>query len=145
MPAKKTDPSGVCTVSQMAKTLNLSRARFYQLVKSRVFPPPAYDRETRQPVYPSRLQGICIEVRETGIGMNGQYIRFYKPGKQAKPRGDHKKLLFILQRLGLNVTIQQLKRALTQLDFPATGAITEDPGAIRTLYQHLYKDCQKGV
>ena len=145
MPSKKTNLSGICTVTQMAKTLNLSRARFYQLVQNAVFPPPAYDRETKQPVYPPRLQGICVEVRETGIGLNGQYIRFYKPTRTAKPRGEYKELINTLDRLGLKVSIQQLRRALSQSELPAPKAILEDPAMIRELYQRLYAGCQKGV
>ena len=145
MPSKKTNLSGICTVTQMAKTLNLSRARFYQLVQSCVFPPPAYDRETRQPVYPPRLQGICLEVRETGIGLNGQYIRFYRPAKVAKPRGLYKELINTLHRLGLKVTVQQLKRTLSQLEVPTPKTILDDPAMLRVLYQRLHSDCQKGV
>jgi hypothetical protein len=42
-------------VSEMARMVGLSRARFYQLRKAGVFPLPVYDVATRRPVYTEEL------------------------------------------------------------------------------------------
>ena len=66
----------VCSVTQMAKKLGLSRARFYQLQETCVFLPPAYDLYSKRPFYPLSLQERCLEIRKTGIGYNGRPIIF---------------------------------------------------------------------
>ena len=45
------DLKAVCTVTELAKKLDLSRARFYQLLKMGIFPKPAYCIRTRRPIY----------------------------------------------------------------------------------------------
>jgi hypothetical protein len=52
----------VVTVSEMARMVGLSRARFYQLVEAGVFPPPVYCVSTRRPMYVEELQTICLTV-----------------------------------------------------------------------------------
>jgi hypothetical protein len=42
----------VVSVSEMARMVGLSRARFYQLQQAGVFPLPVYDVASRRPVYP---------------------------------------------------------------------------------------------
>jgi len=64
----------VCSVTEMAGKLGLSRARFYQLQKTGVFPAPVYCVRTKRPLYPLDLQQECLDTRKTGIGHNGQPI-----------------------------------------------------------------------
>ena len=142
---KDNDRRGVCTVSQMASKLELSRARFYQLLKSDVFPPPAYCCLTQKPVYPARLQEICIEIRKTGIGFNGQLIRFYRQRKNIKPKPEHKQIAAILREMGLTVTAHQVKKALAQLKVSATSTMTADAELIGRLFKHFYAERQNGV
>jgi hypothetical protein len=78
----------VCSVRQMADHLRLSRERFYQLQKAGVFPPPVYDIATKRPFYPLDLQQICLQIRKTGVGFNGQAVLFNTPRNRSKPR-DH--------------------------------------------------------
>ena len=72
-----TEQQSVCSVSQLAKKLRLSRARFYQLQHTGIFPPPVYCLYTKRPLYTERLQEQCLEIRRTGIGRNGRPIIFY--------------------------------------------------------------------
>lgn len=69
--------SSACSVAQMAAKLGLSRARFYQLQNQGIFPPPAYLVTTKRPFYPGHMEQQCIEIRKTGIGLNGQPVIFY--------------------------------------------------------------------
>ena len=71
------DFKAVCSVTELAKNLDMSRARFYQLQKVGVFPEPVYCVYTKRPFYTMGLQEKCLEIRETGIGHNGRPIIFY--------------------------------------------------------------------
>ena len=105
------------SVSEMARVLNMSRARFYELVKAGVMPHPCYLIRTRKPFYPSELQSICISVRSQGQGINGEPVVFYanrgtltkRPSKpkarskpKAKPNPMLETLLSGLKQLGVN-------------------------------------------
>ena len=57
------------TVTEMARMVGLSRARFYQLVNEGVFPPPVYSVRTRRPIYVEDLQKVCLEVRHRNCGV----------------------------------------------------------------------------
>ena len=50
------DFKAVCSVTELAKKLDLSRARFYQLQKVCVFPEPVYCIRTKRPFYPMDIQ-----------------------------------------------------------------------------------------
>lgn len=80
------------SVTEMARLVGLSRARFYQLVKDGVFPHPLYSIHTRRPYFSEEMQQVCLEVRKRNCGINGKPILFYSPrhplGSQPKP-GDH--------------------------------------------------------
>jgi len=85
------DTKAVVTVSEMAKMVGLSRARFYQLVEAEVFPAPVYQLSNRRPVYVEELQKVCLEVRRRNCGINGQPVLFYAKGPgSAKPTGRQK-------------------------------------------------------
>ena len=142
---KDCDLQSICTVSQMANKLSLSRARLYQLINDGVFPPPAYCCLSKKPVYPSRLQEACLEIRKTGIGWKGQLVRFYKHRKKAKPKPEHKEVRAILQKMGLSVTISQVRKASRRLGLSIASEESINGETIRKLFKHFYGDCQKGV
>jgi len=64
------------SVSEMARMVSLSRARFYQLVGT-AFPHPVYDVVTRRPIFTEELQEVCLEVRRRNCGIDGKAILFY--------------------------------------------------------------------
>jgi hypothetical protein len=66
----------VVSVTEMARMVGLSRARFYQLQGTKL-PMPVYDVATRRPVYTEELQLICLEVRRRNCGIDGKPILFY--------------------------------------------------------------------
>jgi hypothetical protein len=67
----------VVSVTEMARMLGLSRARFYQLQKAGVFPAPVYSLSNRRPIYVEELQKMCLEVRRKNFGVNGRPVLFY--------------------------------------------------------------------
>jgi len=143
--AKNCDLQSICTVSQMASRLGLSRARLYQLIDDGVFPPPAYCCLSKKPIYPSRLQKTCLEIRKTGIGWNNQLVRFYRQRKKAKPKPEYKQLTAILRKLGLSVTISQVRKASKRLGLSIASEESINDETIRKLFEYLCGDCLKGV
>ena len=128
----------VVTVSEMARMVGLSRARFYELVEAGVFPTPVYCVSTRRPMYVEELQTMCLNVRRRNCGVNGKPVLFYarghrtttptvKPSKQpvAKPKTTvaHADLIDGLSTLGLFATPAQVGEAVAASTRPgSTGA-----------------------
>jgi hypothetical protein len=116
------------SVSEMAKMVGLSRARFYQLIGS-AFPSPVYDVATKRPYFSPELQQACLEVRRQNQGIDGKPILFHrqrreiapaspkKPKRKAAPNDLHyTELLGGLKSLGLaGVTAKQVETAMKSL------------------------------
>jgi len=77
MPEPIQPEKAIVTVAELARTLGLSRSRFYQLVTSGVFPVPKRNADTQRPFYDVEGQQACLEVRRRNCGVNGQPILFY--------------------------------------------------------------------
>lgn len=135
------------TVAEMARMVGLSRARFYQLMKQGVFPPPKMNQSKNRPFYDEELQKVCLEVRRKNYGVNGQVVLFYArrqeiapnkgKAKQAVPKKQpHAELIESLKALGLTVTATDTQTAMKEL-FPG-GLVNSDHGEIvRTVFLHL--------
>jgi hypothetical protein len=141
----------VVTVTEMARMVGLSRARFYQLVESGVFPTPVYCVSSRRPMYVEEQQEICLEVRRRNCGVNGKPILFYarghrlptpavKPSKPAitkpKPTANHTELIDGLSALGLSVNSAQVSEAVAEL-FPAGLNGTDRGQVLRTVFLRI--------
>jgi hypothetical protein len=147
MKDKKMFTKAVVSVSEMAAALDLSRARFYQLLDAQILPQPVYDLRTHRPVYPQDLQEKCLAVRQTGIGSNGQYILFYSArknnGTKTKPSvpkkvSKYQDIRDALTTMGLEVTDEQVSKAVADV-FP-DGIENRDQGiVIRELFRHFKK------
>ena len=147
---KLTNMKPMVSVGEMAKLLGHSRARFYQLQGS-VYPLPIYDIRTKRPYYDIILQQICYEIRETGIGWNGQLILFYAPRntsmmnhrrscKPDNPTGknhsQYQEYVDTLSNMGLDVSEKQVKEAVQKL-YPS-GIEQEEIGVvIRELFRYF--------
>lgn len=135
----------VCSITDMANALQLSRARFYQLLNSGHLPQPIYDINTRRPYYNLDLQEQCLRVKASGIGINGQYVLFYSPRQKpqngsVKPnrkKGDkYLEITDTLNVMGIEVSGQQVEQAIRQL-YPQ-GTIGKDDGLIvRELFRFM--------
>jgi hypothetical protein len=147
MKDKKMPTKAVVSVSEMAAALDLSRARFYQLLDAQILPQPVYDLRTRRPVYPQDLQEKCLAVRQTGIGSNGQYMLFYTPRKNTgsapkksvqKKVSKYQDIREALTTMGLDVSEEQVSKAVADV-FPE-GIENKDQGiTIRELFRHFKK------
>jgi hypothetical protein len=145
--------SGV-SVSDMARTVGLSRQRFHQLMKAGVFPEPLRDEATGRPYYDGPGQAQCVEVRRRNCGVNGKVVLFYArrqpglapapPARLAKPRPasaePHADVLDGVRALGLaQATAAQVAGVVTDL-FPG-GTVGLPVGeVIRAVFLRLRKD-----
>jgi hypothetical protein len=141
------------TVTEMAKLVCLSRARFYQLVNEGVFPPPVYCVRTRRPIYVEDLQKVCLEVRQRHCGVNGRPVLFYsarttgpvKPRKTVtpKPKVQYPEVLAAVRALGLAVTSDEVAQAVKSLYPNGLGSIGQ-PEVIRAVFLHLQRRDRSG-
>lgn len=138
----------VVSVAEMARMCGLSRARFYQLVQTGVFPPPLYSIETRRPFFTEEMQEVCLEVRRRNSGINGRPVMFYarrfgssvvpKPKRTPTTKSkQHADLIEGLKALGLaTVTAAQVEAALEKC-FPSGNGSLDEATILRTVFLHL--------
>lgn len=137
----------IVTVSEMARMCGLSRARFYQLQKAGIFPPPVYDLSTRRPIYVEDMQQVCLEVRKRNCGVNGKPVLFYcrggnprplvSKGRKQKPKPEkHAELIDALVDLGISVTAVQVGQAVKEL-FPTGIEGTDQAEVVRAVFLRL--------
>jgi len=140
------DLGAICSVTEMAAKLRLSRARFYQLVEMAVFPPPVR-LGTRRPFYPADLQEKCLEIRKTGVAFNGLPVLFNRRRKKSRRRSMHGAqydgLVTALKNMGLEVSGRTVKHAVHVL-YPA-GLAENQNELLRDLFRYFTKDRQKSV
>ena len=92
----------------MCRLLKMSRSQFYWHVKRGTFHAPLYLASNKRPYFTASMVEDNLRARETGVGVNGEYVIFYErqptgtktEGK--KPKADHSALLEGLRSLGLN-------------------------------------------
>ena len=147
MPDLQPSTKSVVTVSEMADLCQLSRSRFYDLTEAGVFPKPVRHPSSKRPMYDRDLQEKCLEIRETGIGMNGQPVLFNRKPKKGpmplrrkaeekKPDADHADLLGALKGLGLTTTAQAVNEAIAAL-YPNGPTGIDQGDLVRKVFIHL--------
>ena len=136
----------IVTVTEMARMVGLSRARFYQL-QGTAFPLPVYDVSTRRPIYVEEQQKVCLEVRRRNCGIDGKPVLFYARRPEPRPMAaatrrprakkskneSHADLIEALKSLGLVATTDQVASALKEM-FPNGVAGIEQSEVIRTVF-----------
>src|SRR5262249_44895649 len=142
------ETKAVVTVSEMARMVGLSRARFYQLVREGVFPEPTYDEG--RPVYTEDQQQVCLEVRRKHRGIDGRPVLFYARRRATEPARSKKRaaplparnkdlasLLDGLNALGLTTaTAAQVVEVTKQL-FPQGTGNLDQAEVLRAVFLHL--------
>jgi len=145
------ETKAIVTVSEMARMVGLSRARFYQLQRGGIFPPPERDAETGRPFYGEANQKVCLEVRRRNCGINGKPVLFYarrvpltpptsktRAAKAPTPKTEqHPELIEALQALGLNgVTPAQVGATVKEV-FPQGVAGVDQAEVVRSVFLHM--------
>lgn len=143
----------VISVTEMARMVGLSRARFYQLKAEGIFPEPETDQVSGRPVYTQELQRQCVHVRRTNCGANGKPIVFYSrrrdygtsktamPKKTSIPKSapKHAALIEGLRSLGLpSVGSREVDEAIARL-FPDGTAKVDPSEVLRAVFVHLQR------
>ncbi len=138
------------SITDMARMVGLSRARFYQLMGS-TFPWPLYDVATRRPFYTEELQQICLEVRRRNCGIDCRPVLFYAPRQHigstaprrsvkkaaASANDQHDDLLNGLRALGLvTITAAQVAAAIKEL-YPAGVNGVNQGEVLRAVFLHV--------
>jgi len=146
MNVEKAPAKLVVSVSEMARMCDLSRSRFYVLLLSGIFPRPVQNASCKRPHYDLELQAKCLEIRRTGIGLNGLPVLFNRKasGQSPKPRGprapsgQHAELVEALKSLGLAATAEEVGLAIREVFPDGTGG-TDQVEVIKALFLHLQR------
>ena len=134
----------IVSISEICQMIQLSRARYYQLVNSGFFPKPLIDDRSKRPYYDAALQKQILEARETGIGADGSYMLFYSTrkketvshSKKRKIDPVTKELGEMLESMGLETAFEEVQKALEELYPDGTEGI--DQGLVtRELYRYF--------
>lgn len=144
---KKKNSKQIFSVREVCDELQISRARYYQLMEQDVFPPPVYDIQTRQPLYTAPLKEKCEEIRQTGIGWNGRYVLFYSPRKKSNYSNNGRKttsnnnseydeLLSLLSQMGIEISHKEVNEAVQEL-FPSGIEDTEIGLVAREVFRYV--------
>src|ERR1043165_843088 len=150
------ETKAIVTVSEMARMVGLSRARFYQLQKTGVFPAPIY--QTGRPVYTEEQQQVCLEVRRKNRGVNGEPVLFYARRRGAPPAKFKKPattppasrdktiadLLDGLNALGLTTATAAQVVEVTKELFPKGTAGLDQAEVLRAVFLHLNRQNSSG-
>jgi len=140
------------SICQMARLLNLSRSRIYQLIDQGVLLSPIYLIDNKRPVYTREMAIRNLEVKAKNQGVNGQVLMFYsarhttpaapkkKTPKVPKPtiqNSQYTELIDALESLGLEgVTPAQVESAIRTC-FPDTAPDPNDDETLTTVFRYL--------
>lgn len=134
------------SVVEMCELLEISKSRFYSLMQMGIFPQPVRHASCKRPVFDSDLQRKCLEIRQTGIALNGQPVLFNKKRKKAsqpKPRNgrppiteEQSEMIDAMKSLGLTVGAEEVQTAMREL-FPTGYAGIDQGEVIRRIFLHL--------
>lgn len=123
------------SVSSLCRLLNMSRSQFYLHVSRGTFHAPLRLTTTGRPYFTASMAEEILNVRETGIGVNGEYVLFYerrdekpKPSKKM-PTPNHAELIESLEQLGLRDLSNEKVEAALASTFPG-GVSGEEPGIV---------------
>ena len=129
------------SVTEMARMVGLSRARFYQLVKKGTFPPADQDSASHRPCYLEKKQRQILEARRRNCGVDGKPILFYsrrrdlgqtkkvvsRPAKSPK-ENQYAELIDQLAQVKIAVTAAEVEPVVKEM-FPE-GTVGIDPGEV---------------
>ncbi|HEY7328071.1 MAG TPA: hypothetical protein VH592_10545 [Gemmataceae bacterium] len=129
------------SVTEMAKMVGLSRARFYQLVRRGTFPVADQDTVTGRPCYFEEKQRQVLEVRRRNCGVDGRPLLFYsrrrdlgqtkavpRPTKPKVKSNNYADVIHCLEQVKITMTSAQVETTLKELFPEGTDGI--DLGSI---------------
>lgn len=149
MPAQEPSKKVAVSVSEMAAMCQLSRSRWYEYLKAGVFPQPVQMSSMKRPIYDANLQEKCLEIRATGIGLNGPVIFNRKRNSANRPKPKTQRhpesqpvdpaiepIHEAVKSLGLTITAQAVSEAVAAL-YPEGIAGLDLGDVVRKVFLHL--------
>ena len=139
---KSENPLKAVSVSSQCKLLNMSRSNFYWHIKRGTFHAPLYLASNKRPYFTASMVEDNLRARETGVGVNGEYVIFYErqptgTKTTTKTKADYSSLLDGLRTLGLSsITNDQLDAALDAC-FPKGTTDHDEANVLRSVFRHL--------
>lgn len=127
------------SVSAVCRQLGMSRSQFYLHVSRGTFHAPLRLPSNQRPYYTASMVEDIVKARETGVGVNGEYVLFYdrQPIQNSGASQDHSSLMEGLKNLGLvGLTQQQIEAALAHC-FPRGRQGHDESDILRTVFRHL--------
>jgi hypothetical protein len=135
------------SVTEVARLCNISRTRFYDLIRDGVMPMPVYCIYTKRPIYTADLAALCVRVKETNVGIDGRYVIFYtrraeqpveaQPSRTRTPARTAadpltQELSETLRRMGIRSSDAEISAAITTqcLNGPAEATFEADLRAV---------------
>ena len=131
----------VVSVTEMARMVGLSRARFYQLVRRGTFPLADQDTVSNRPCYFEDKQRQILEARRRNCGVDGKAILFYsrrrdlgqtkavpRPTKPKVKGNQYADVIDFLDKVKITMTTAQVE-AVVKEEFPK-GTEGKDTGTI---------------
>ena len=135
----------IFSITDISKMLQMSRARFYQLLGMGFFPKPLYDDRSKRPYYNLELQVKCLECRQSGIGIDGSFMLFYSPRKKETAQNSKKvnakqqtfsDIYDTLKQMGLNCSYNDVSDAVTEI-YPDGIEEIEQGVVVRDVFRYL--------
>ena len=138
------------SMTQMARLLNMSRSRFYQLISKGILLPPIYSLSSKRPYYIREMAQRNIEVKKNNVGVNGQVIIFYSAKRKVVPsmnkvkttkketkNNKYEDLMEGLESLGMtDIKSSDIEKAIADCFPDGTENIDQDE-ILTTVFRHL--------
>lgn len=128
------------SVSSVCRLLQMSRSQFYFHARRGTFSAPLRLPSNNRPYYTASMVEDIIKARETGVGVNGEYVLFYERQPKAEvkvAKADHTALLEGLGALGLtSITTGQIEAAV-EACFPKGTTGQDEANVLRVVFRHL--------
>lgn len=144
------------SVTEMARMVGLSRARFYQLVRRGTFPPADEDTVTKRPCYFEEKQRQVLEVRRRNCGVDGRPLLFYsrrrdfgqpkaapRPPKPKAKVNQYAEVIEFLGQVKITMTTAQVE-AVVKEEFPKGTDGIEVGTVIEAIIEHRRRQNASG-
>lgn len=136
------------SVSEMCRLLKMSRTQFYEHLKKGTFHEPGRLPNNR-PFFTASQVADNLNVKEMGVGINGEYTLFYsrsspaidtnnKNESKSQPisKNKHSDLISSLKSLGLNPTSKEVENAV-EACYPNGSDRLDETDVLRMVFRHL--------
>ena len=131
------------SVAGMCRLLKMSRSQFYFHVKRGTFHTPHYLPSNKRPYFTATMAEDNLRARESGIGVNNEYVIFYErlpAGSKCeakKAQTDVPSLLEGLKKLPIKeVTREQVEQAVA-ICFPSGTCGQDEEHVLKAVFRHL--------